>query len=353
MSLFARCRSAVLTLVAGIGLLLPVIAAAASVKLNVSIAVFDPGVPADRSLHRDLQIFPRIRSIESLFLPFVLRETLAATGNFGAVRVVPEPEAGAELLITGTIRKSDGAALELRLVAVDASGRQWLDHVYAGTAPPSYEQPATGLAGYQDLYGRVAADLVAAQDSLDARALADITAISAMRHAQELAPAAFGDYLEAAPDGRFVLRRLPARDDPMLERINRIRSVEYVMTDAVDEKFRELHAEIASTYDLWREYRRDYAQYQREEKRRQQEYQSDAPRGSYEALLALYNSYKWDRLAAQEQEKWAIGFNNEVGPTVMAMEARVAEIAGWVEQSYAEWTRLLAEIFVLETDPGD
>ena len=135
----------------------------------------------------------------------------------------------------------------------------------------------------------------------------------------------------------------------MLERINRIRSVEYVMTDAVDEKFRELHAEIASTYDLWRQYRREYVQYQQEERVRQQNVESNAPRGSYEALLAVYDSYKWDRLAAQEQEKWAIGFNNEVGPTVMAMEARVAEIAGWVEQNYAEWSRLLAEIFALES----
>ncbi len=45
-------------------------------KLDVSIAVFDPGVPADPSLHRDLDVFPRIRKIESLFLPFILRGAL-------------------------------------------------------------------------------------------------------------------------------------------------------------------------------------------------------------------------------------------------------------------------------------
>ena len=41
-------------------------------QLNVSIAAFDPGVPEDNSLHRDLQVFPKIREIESMFLPFVL-----------------------------------------------------------------------------------------------------------------------------------------------------------------------------------------------------------------------------------------------------------------------------------------
>ena len=349
MSPLGHSKSACIAAFAVVTLLLTSLAMAETTRLNVSITVFDPGVPTDRSLHRDLQVFPRIRRIESLFLPFVLRETLTATGAFGAVRVVPEPDTGAELLITGTVQRSDGQSLELRLQAVDATGREWINAVYAGTAPERYESTSAGLAGYQGLYDRIASDLVAAQEALDAREMTDIVAISAMRHARQLAPSAFDEYLDSAEDGTFKLKRLPARDDPMLERINRIRSVEYVMTDAIDEKFRSLHAEIASTYDLWRQYRRDYARYQREERERQQNYESDAPRGSYEALLARYNSYKWDRLMAQEQEKWAVGFNNEVGPTVMAMEARVAEIAGWVDQNYAEWTRLLTEIFDLET----
>ena len=319
-------------------------------ELNISIAVFDPGVPADRSLHRDLQVFPRIRYIEALFLPFVLRETLVGTNAWGAVRVVPEPDFGAELLISGTIVKSDGESLELQLRAVDASGREWLNKAYAGMAPVSYEQSeaGSGLSGYEQLYDEVARDLLLARSDLDDKALTDIVEISLLRHANQLAPSAFGDYLDSAADGTFKLNRLPAENDPMLERIRRIRSVEYVITDAVDEKFQELHVEIASTYDLWREYRRKFAQYQIEEARRQQNSKSDAPRHSYEAMLNRYNSYKWDRLAAQEQEKWAVGFDNEVGPTVMEMESRVAELEGWVEQNYAEWRRLLAEIFSLE-----
>ena len=90
--------------------------------LNVSIVIFDPGVPDDKSLHRDLQIFPRIREIEARILPFVLRDTLAGTGGWGAVRVIPEPDVSAELLVTGEIGRSDGEMLELRIRAVDASG---------------------------------------------------------------------------------------------------------------------------------------------------------------------------------------------------------------------------------------
>ena len=323
----------------------------ATAELAVSIMVFDPGVPRDLSLHRDLKVFPRIRRIEALFLPFVLRETLAETNEWGAVRVVPEPDIAAELLISGTIIGSDGESLELQLLAVDASGRVWLDKNYAGVAPLSYDQSDanSGLSGYQQLYDDIAADLLAARTLLDKKALTDIVEISLLRYASQLAPSVFGDYLTNAPNGTFTISRLPAEDDPTLERINRIRGVEYVMTDAIDEKFRELHAEIASTYDLWREYRRKFARYQAEEARWLQNNQTSAPRGSFESMQGRYENYKRDRIAAQEQDKWAIGFDNEVGPTVMQMESRVAELDGWVEQNYEEWSRLLEEIFSLET----
>ena len=320
-------------------------------ELNVSIAVFDPGVPTDPSSHRRLQVFPRIREIEALYLPFVLRETLVATHEWGAVRVVPEPDIAAELLVSGAIVRSDGERLELQLQAIDASGRVWLNKAYAGmaTAGDGQSDAKSDTSGYQELYDEIAADLRIARTSLDDKALTDIDEISLLRYAVQLAPSAFGDYLNSTPDGTFKIHRLPAENDPMLERIERIRGVEYVITDAVDKKFRELHAEIASTYELWRKYRREFAHYQITEAKRLENTKIDAPRGSYESIKNRYDIYKWDRIAEHEQESWAEGFNNEVGPTVTKMESRVAELDGWVKQQYAEWGRLLAEIFSLET----
>jgi hypothetical protein len=85
----------------------------AAAELNVSISVFDAGVPADPSTHRDLMVFPKIRRIEALFLPFVLRDTMVETNEWGAVRVVPELDIAAELLVTGAIVGSDGETLSL------------------------------------------------------------------------------------------------------------------------------------------------------------------------------------------------------------------------------------------------
>lgn len=312
-----------------------------STQLNISIAMFDPGIPEDRSSHRDLQIFPRVRKIEALYLPFVLRDVLVRQRQWGAIRVVPDSDIAAELLVYGTVNRSDGDVLGLHLRAIDARGHVWLDQNYSGSTEN------------QDLYADFAASLLAARDMLDDKALKDIVETSLLRYAQQLAPAAFDAYLQQNPDDTFSIRRLPASNDPMVERIERIRGVEYVFTDAVDAKFRELSADVATVYELWREYRRKYTQFQRDESLRAQTSKSDAERGSYEGILERYEQYKWDRQAAEEQEKWAVGFENEMGPTITAIEARVAELEGWVEDRYAEWQRILAELFELETELPD
>ncbi len=308
-----------------------------STALNVSIAVFDPGVPADRSLHRAQQVFPRIREIEAMFLPFLLRDKLARTREWGAVRVVPQPDVAAELLVSGTIVRSNGETLELNIRAVDASGRVWLDKAFAG--------PVIN----QSLYGEISKSLREVRAELHDEALTDIVEISLLRYANQLAPSAFGAYLNEADDGTFTIIRLPAKNDPMLDRIDRIRRTEYVITDTVDAKFQELHAEIASIYELWREYRRKVIGYQNQDARRAQNTSSDAPRGSYEAMKNQYDNYKFSRITAQEQGRLAVAFEDEIGPTVDAVEVRIAELETWVDQRYAEWHRLLEELFEVET----
>ncbi len=337
------------------GILLPFPSAAdsrAAGALNVSIAVLDPGVPADRSLHRDLRIFPRIRDIESRFLPFVLRETLVNTGQWGAVRVVSEPDPAAEVSINGSIVHSDGERLELRMRASDASGRLWFDRNFGASLAEQQLDAgdAETASPFQPLYDEIAGALREARQQLDEAALLRIAEISLLRYAVELAPSAFEKYLEADEHGMYSLRRLPARNDPMLDRIERIRLTEYVITDTVDAKFRELHEEIASTYALWREYRRKSLEYEQQNARRAEQTRSDATRGSYEAIKNLYDNYRWDRVTSQEQDRLAIAFDNEVGPVVEAMEARIDELESWVDDKYAEWHRLLEELFEAETE---
>ena len=306
-------------------------------RLNVSIALFDPGIPENRALHRDLEVFPRVRKIEALYLPFVLRNVLAAQGEWGAIRVVPDSDVAAELLIYGTIARSDGDEIAMNIRAVDANGRVWVERIFSGAT------------SNQDVYKEIAVALQTKRDEFDERALRNIIETSLLRYAQQLAPAAFDDYLQQNDDATYSIKRLPASNDPMVERIERLRGVEYVFTDAVDAKFRELSTDVETVYELWRDYRRQFKHFQREESLRVQTSRSDAERGSYEAILERYENYKWDRQAAEEQENWAIGFENEMGPTIEAIETRVDELEGWVEDRYSEWQRILGELFEIET----
>lgn len=322
-------------------------------ELNVSIVVFDAGIPTDVSSHRRLQVFPRIREVEAMFLPFVLRDTLVNTEQWGAVRVVPEPDLAAELLITGRIIRSDGMRLELQMRAVDATGRVWLEQTYAADAVEAGADLNQSDKGFGALYRNIEQDLRAVRSALDDASLAAIVEVSLLRYADQLAPAAFAQYLGAGDNGTFEILRLPAENDPMLERIERIRRVEYLVTDTVDEKYQQLNDEIASTYDLWRKYRRQLAQYRHREQQRQQASESKAARSSFESMKSRYDNYRWSRLEEQDIEGWAQGFDNEVAPTVMELEARVDELQGLIEAQYAEWGRILAELFALETGTGD
>ncbi len=61
---------------------------------NIAIGLFDAGIPSDTASHRQLRVFPEVRAVEARLLPFVLREILIESDQWGAVRVVPEKSPG-------------------------------------------------------------------------------------------------------------------------------------------------------------------------------------------------------------------------------------------------------------------
>ena len=320
-----------------------------AVPLGITIAVFETGVPEDQSDFRQLQIFPRIREIESRLMPFVLRDVLADSGVWGPVRVAMQPDEAAEVQVQGTIIRSDGDYLDLKVAATDATGRVWFTRVFGGVA-------AGGTDAYGDefrvVFADIARELLVARDRLTPAEQRAIQGTSQMRYAFDLAPSVFGEYLQQSDDGRWSLLRLPARNDPMLERIEMIRSTEFLFTDTIDNKFRELSTELARTYRAWREYRRKFVDYNAENVRFAQVNRGDSPRGSWESIKDQYDAWRYDRVTAQEQDRLAVAFDTEVTPTVEAMEARVDELEEWVRQRSLEWRYLLNELAIVEDELG-
>jgi hypothetical protein len=284
-------------------------------------------------------------------MPFILRETLVESAQWGAVRVATDPDAAAELQLFGTIVHSDGERLDLRIRALDATGHTWLDKIFSGQAN---EESVTsegdeGTPEFNAIYADIAFELAAVRDRIGDAAVSNIKGTSLMLYASELAPSAFSGYLEQSDDGTLRLLRLPARNDPMLIRIETIRNTEFLITDTVDAKFREFNADLARTYRVWREYRRKVGDYEAWNVRFAEAVPDNAQRGSWEAIKHQYDAYKYDRITAQERDRLAVAFNTEVAATVDAMEARVAELTLWVERGSLEWNSLLEELYEVET----
>ncbi len=318
-------------------------------RLDINIAVFDPGLEAGAREGGGAEVFPEIRELESRYVPFALRDALAASDRWGAVRVLPAAKPESELLITGRIRHSDGARMVVAVRAVDSSGLQWLDGSYSSTAGDS---PPTAAGAQRErpfaaLCQRIASELLAFAQSLGERRLAALEQIAQLRYARSLAPAAFASHLERTAEGRFELRRLPAADDPMLRRIGKVREYEYVFADTVDEQYASLFRELGPVYELWRRASREQALYRRLHANRLAE-RGQPRRGSYESMKRAYLNFRWKKTQEQESMRLAEGFDNETRPTLLELEGRVVELNGDFESQYLEWRRILREIWELE-----
>jgi hypothetical protein len=317
--------------------------------VDVGLVVFDAGIPVDQSTHSKRGIFPEIRKAEAKYMPVILRQVLIESGDWGVVRVLPEVLDSSELLVTGTILHSDGLRLELRINARDASGVEWLDRVYFGsTTSTDYPVRVPGDP-YLELYQQIANDLLALRRQKSAKQLATIREIALMRYAIQLAPTVFTSYLSQMPQGQYALVRFPAEGDPMLTRVIRIRNQEYLFIDTVDEQYEHLSEEMAPTYNLWRQYGAEQAIYQNEYQQRVASRGSQGRRGSFAVLEQSYNTYKWSKIHEQDLDELALGFNNEVAPTVMDVSGAVFELSGTLDSQYSEWRDILQRIFTLET----
>lgn len=317
--------------------------------LDVSIAVFAQNLPAD-PLERERQgIHAEVRQAESRYLPAYLKALLMESGRWGAVRLVPENDPGAELMIQGSILHSDGARLELALNARDSSGRVWLDGVYKAQAQDSVSllNPGREPDPFDALHQEVAAALEAVLAQLPPGEVVRLKELAFLRWAASLLPETYAQYVEES-EGRYAFSRLPARDDPMRDRLEEIRAHEYLFIDVVDEQYERFAAGIRPVYDLWRKYRREQMAEAAGFTQRQMDSGTRFPAGSYRALRESYDNYRWAKMQQQYLEELAAGFRNEIAPTQIDLEDRLYQLTGTADQQYREWKEILRELLTLE-----
>ncbi len=287
---------------------------------------------------------------ETRLLPMYLRYRLEQSGNFGAVRVLPLLDNGADLRISGQILKSDGNVLQLAIKATDSTGRVWIDRVFNGTAMASHALSGDALAedDFAQMFGEITNGLKQQAQQLSTDELSKIKNVSLLRYGLGLVPAAFSPYLEESPKGEVTLKRMPAATDPLMKRILTIRGREYEFIDVVDEEYARFYSAAKPLYGLWRQSQREQAESSETRNARVLASTSDFQHGSYRALQQSYNNYRWAKLQELYVDELGEGFTNEIEPTELQTNDALHRLTGTFEQQYREWRGILAELFALD-----
>lgn len=312
------------------------------VALEVAVVVFETGlVDFDE---RDAR--HKVRGVESRLAAARLRDVLTASQRFGAVRVLPRASQFAAVTISGAIRHSDGRDFVLDIQVVDAEGRTWIEQSFRATVSLS-DYLDTKREPFDSAFIAISNAVWSQASVLSAAQITRLNIIAELRYAQGLVPQWYNDYLEDR-DGTLVLKRLPANDDPMVKRIQRVRNQEALFIDTVDEQYVTLRETLGPTYRLWGQSSLEQALYLESYQKRASERTIAATRGSFAAMQQVYSTYRSVRIQEQDLFELATGFDNETAPTVMASGDQLVRLEGTLEQQYTQWRDLLARIMRLE-----
>ena len=222
--------------------------------LDIGISVFDPNVPEDYDEQVENLVMPEIRQAESQYFPYVVKNVLESTGNWGAVRVVPRTSLAVDVTVSGVIIESSGEKLVLDVRVVDARGVSWFEKRYDSLASKySYQKNIPkGVDAFQTLYKEIADDMLAFREQLTESEIQTIRTVAELRFARSFSEEAFGDHIGLTDQDYFYVKRLPAEADPMLIRTRQIRQREYLFIDTIEDYYAAFHREMYPVYDTWR-----------------------------------------------------------------------------------------------------
>jgi hypothetical protein len=319
---------------------------------ELAVTVFDQGIAA---AERE-DVFPTVRKAESLLLPVNLAATLRENAAFPLVRVVHSPDVFLPLVLSGEILHSDGSVLELELALTGADGQELFRRAYRDEAVAADYRGvdddtsrAASVEPFADLYRAVANDLVRVLASLGEDELAELERLALIRFGAALSPASFSRYLETGSGDSFALTGFPAADDPMLARLDRLRRQDELFIDTVDQQYRDLERSVGESYDLLRAYGFELENYGERYRENAAERRIDARRGSFAAMQQVYATYRKVKLQQEDLRDLVQGFGGESLETVLSVDDGVYRLSGSVEERYAQWRRILGEIYRLET----
>ena len=339
--------------------------------LDVGILIFDANIPEEE---REL-IFPEIRKAEARYIPYHLKTTLEDTGFWGGVWVLPETSEAMDLIVTGRIDTSNGLKVSVRIGAWDITGKEWMNKVIETTVPRSAysKQRDYTQDPYQNLYNKIANELLKIKNSLSSAELKRISEIGDLRFAAELVPGVYRDYLEQDKQDIFFAKRLPSENDEIMTRIQNVKEREFVVVDTLNEYYAKLYQDISLPYENWRKISREemltYEDLKRSARKRKLlgaaailgaiAYEGDSQASSYAKQAALYGGMQavqsgFGMSSEAEIHKESLkeagtSFDTQAKPLIIEIEGQTLRLTGTAKEKFLEWRKLLKQIYTEET----
>lgn len=347
--------------------------------LDVGVRLFDANVPTDEKEQEKRGIYPDVRKAESRYMPMLLRDTLEGTGQWGQVRVLPRDGSGMDVLVDGRIAQSDGRDLVLEMKATDATGRVWLQKTYTGQADlRAYKDVQQKPRDpFDNVYNVFANDLLAARAKLTRTERVQAHQVADLRFGADLAPYAFAPYLAKDKQGLYGVARLPAQGDPVVTRMELIRERDYSLIDTLNEHYTSFGLSMSEAYTNWRKYSHEEIEQVDEARRKsinrqligaaavlagvavasQDKHQNSAESmATTAAIIGGVYAFKSGldmrseiKMHGESLKQLGQSFQGEVQPIVVDIEGRTLQLRGSAEDQYAEWRRLLKELYENET----
>jgi len=346
--------------------------------LDVGILVFktdelNEEKAADEGTNND------IRKAESHFIPYHLKNTLQQSGQWGAVQVIPAATDSVDLIVAGEILESNGQYLGLEIDAVDATGKPWFNKKYkAEAAQSTYGGNRPGEKdAFQNIYNAIANDLAEFKMKLTADQIAKIRTTAQLKFAEAFAPDAYKGYLKTDKKNRITIKRLPADNDPMMDRLLKIREREYMYIDILNEQYDGYYNDMWPSYENWRQLnmteRRAMQKIKREALMRQlvgallvaggvvsatKGGKGGGNIGALEIGLIVvggqvimdgFNVSKEAEIHEAAIQELSQSFSGEMKPVVMEFEGKQYELTGSAEEQFQQWRELLRKIYYAET----
>lgn len=343
--------------------------------LDVGIETFDPGLDGDENALAEEGVFPAVRKAEARFVAVHLRDTLQETGQWGAVRIIPPNSDAVEVTVRGRIVRSNGEKLKLFVEVFDSTGHTWLKETYDAKANDnSYAvEEVTNRDPFQNVYNEIANDMVKARNKLTPQQLVNLRNVSRLKFAADLAPKPFASYLALNDQSLYFARRLPARDDPMVRRIDSLRQRDFMLIDTLNEHYAQFSNEMADSYRSWRKFSYEETVALNEQKRKALIQQIlgvaivaggiaaaavGVPAAEILTPTILGGAWLFKRgmearsesaIHADAIRELGASLDSEVNPMLIEVEGQTMKLEGSADQQYQNWRRLLRQIYSSET----